>query len=178
MTPLPVAEDFDAFNARLLDACTKRRQAILRGHTALIAERMQADLEAFMTLPPAPMTPVTKSPLGSPPCRSCATRTTITRRRRATAIKRFWRRDMSTGLRSSAGVRRSLCIRAATRRPISLTTPALPALSGVAVLSLSAGRDRRDNRSARLSWPHRRLRLRFSGSGGTGMTLSQETAAR
>ena len=40
MTPLPVAEDFDAFNARLLDACTKRRQAILRGHTASIAERM------------------------------------------------------------------------------------------------------------------------------------------
>ena len=34
-----------------------------------------------------------------------------------------------------------------------------------------------DNRSARLSWPHHRLRLRFSGSGGTGMTLSQETAA-
>ncbi len=54
MTPLPVAEDFDAFNARLLDACTKRRQAILRGHTASIAERMQADLAAFMTLPPAP----------------------------------------------------------------------------------------------------------------------------
>jgi hypothetical protein len=32
MTPLPVAESFDAFNVRLLDACTKRRQAILRGH--------------------------------------------------------------------------------------------------------------------------------------------------
>ena len=32
MTPLPVAESFDAFNARLLDACTKRRQAILRPH--------------------------------------------------------------------------------------------------------------------------------------------------
>src|SRR3979411_1511750 len=47
--------------------------------------------------------PVTKSPLGSPPCRSCATRITIIRRRRATAIKKFWRRDMSTGLRSSAG---------------------------------------------------------------------------
>jgi hypothetical protein len=109
MTPLPVAENFDAFNVRLLDACTKRRQAILRGHTASIAERMQADLAAFMTLPPAPYDA----------CDKVNTRiTTINRCRRATAIKRFWRRDMSTGLRLSAGVRRSLCIRAATTRPI------------------------------------------------------------
>jgi transposase len=41
MTPPPVAESFNAFNARLLDACTKRRQAILRGHRTTIAERMQ-----------------------------------------------------------------------------------------------------------------------------------------
>src|SRR5438309_411505 len=54
MTPLPVAESVDAFNIRLLDACSKRRQAILRGHTASIAERMQADLAAFMKLPPGP----------------------------------------------------------------------------------------------------------------------------
>ncbi|WP_256378582.1 hypothetical protein [Methylocystis sp. ATCC 49242] len=31
MTPLPVAESFEALNARFLDACTKRRRAILRG---------------------------------------------------------------------------------------------------------------------------------------------------
>ena len=54
MTPLPVAESFDAFNVRLLDACTKRRQAILRGHRTTIAERMQAGLAAFMKLPTAP----------------------------------------------------------------------------------------------------------------------------
>jgi transposase len=54
MTPLPVAESVDAFNIRLLDACSKRRRAILRGHTASIAERMQADLAAFMKLPPGP----------------------------------------------------------------------------------------------------------------------------
>src|SRR5262245_6900375 len=54
MTPLPVAESFDALNARLLDACAKRRQAILRGHRTTIAERMQADLAAFMKLPPPP----------------------------------------------------------------------------------------------------------------------------
>ena len=54
MTPLPVADSFDAFNARFLDACAKRRQATLRGHAATIAERMQADTAALMPLPPAP----------------------------------------------------------------------------------------------------------------------------
>jgi transposase len=54
MTPPPVAESFDALNARLLDACTKRRQAILRGHSVTIGERMQADIAAFLPLPPAP----------------------------------------------------------------------------------------------------------------------------
>jgi hypothetical protein len=71
-TPLPVAESLDAFNARLRDACTKRGQAILRGHTVSIAERMQADLASFMKLLPAgyPMTPVTLAPRGFHPCRS------------------------------------------------------------------------------------------------------------
>lgn len=54
MTPLPVADSFDALNSRLLGACTKRRQAVLRGHNTTIAARMQADLAAFMPLPPAP----------------------------------------------------------------------------------------------------------------------------
>ena len=54
MTPLPVAESFDALNAHLLDGCHKRRQAILRGHTISIDERLQADVAAFMPLPPAP----------------------------------------------------------------------------------------------------------------------------
>lgn len=54
MTPLPAAECFEALNARFLDACTKRRQAVLRGHATTIAERMQADVAAFMPLPPAP----------------------------------------------------------------------------------------------------------------------------
>ena len=54
MTPLPVADSFDALNARFLDACMKRRQAILRGHITTIGERMRADLSAFMPMPPAP----------------------------------------------------------------------------------------------------------------------------
>jgi hypothetical protein len=61
MTPLPVAESYDALNARFLDACAKRRQAILRGHRTTIAERMQADLAAFMKLPPAPCDACDKS---------------------------------------------------------------------------------------------------------------------
>ncbi|MDA1278297.1 MAG: IS21 family transposase [Verrucomicrobia bacterium] len=54
MTPLPVAASYDGLNAKLLDACTKRGQAILRGQTATIAERMQGDKAVFMRLPPAP----------------------------------------------------------------------------------------------------------------------------
>jgi hypothetical protein len=54
MTPLPVADSFDALNARFLDACDKRRQAILRGQTTTIGERMRADVAAFMDLPAAP----------------------------------------------------------------------------------------------------------------------------
>ena len=48
MTPLPVAESYDALNARFLDACAKRRQ-------------VQADLAAFMALPPAPCDACDKS---------------------------------------------------------------------------------------------------------------------
>jgi transposase len=54
MTPLPVADSFDTLNARFRDACSKRRQAILRGHTITIGERLQADTAAFMLLPPVP----------------------------------------------------------------------------------------------------------------------------
>ena len=50
MTPLPVTDSFEALNARLADACTKRRQAVLRGHTTTIDQRMQADVAAMMVL--------------------------------------------------------------------------------------------------------------------------------
>jgi hypothetical protein len=51
MTPLPVVDSFDALNARLAAACTKRRQAILRGHTTSIDARMAGDIAAMMPLP-------------------------------------------------------------------------------------------------------------------------------
>ena len=51
MTPLPVVDSFDALNAKLAKACTKRRNAILRGHSVTIDQRMQADLAAMMALP-------------------------------------------------------------------------------------------------------------------------------
>ena len=54
MTPLPIADSFDTLNARFLDACIKRRQAVLRGHSTTIAERMAADISAFMPMPAAP----------------------------------------------------------------------------------------------------------------------------
>ncbi|MGH7044412.1 MAG: IS21 family transposase [Acetobacteraceae bacterium] len=54
MTPLPVADSFDALNARFLHGCTRRGEAILRGHSTTIATRMEADIAAFVALPPAP----------------------------------------------------------------------------------------------------------------------------
>ena len=51
MVPLPVADNFDALNAKLLDGCIKRSQAKLRGQTETIAERMKRDTAALMALP-------------------------------------------------------------------------------------------------------------------------------
>lgn len=51
MVPLPVADNFDALNAKLLDGCIKRQQAKLRGQTETIAERMKHDTAALMALP-------------------------------------------------------------------------------------------------------------------------------
>lgn len=57
MVPMPVADSFEAMNARFLEQCLKRRQAMLRGHEQSIATRMQADLAAFMALPAVPFDP-------------------------------------------------------------------------------------------------------------------------
>ena len=51
MVPLPVADDFDALNAKLRDGCIKRQQARLRGETETIAQRMHRDTAALMALP-------------------------------------------------------------------------------------------------------------------------------
>ena len=51
MVPPPIADDFDALNAKLLDGYIKRSQAKLRGQTETIAERMKLDTAALMALP-------------------------------------------------------------------------------------------------------------------------------
>ncbi len=51
MVPMPVADSFDAMNARFLEQCVARRQAVLRGHSQSIGERLAVDLAAFMALP-------------------------------------------------------------------------------------------------------------------------------
>jgi transposase len=51
MVPMPVADSIDAMNARFLDQCVARRQAVLRGHSQSIGDRLAADLAAFMALP-------------------------------------------------------------------------------------------------------------------------------
>jgi hypothetical protein len=57
MVPMPVADSFDALNARFLEQCVERKQAVLRGHSQNIAERLTADLAAFMPLPAVPFDP-------------------------------------------------------------------------------------------------------------------------
>lgn len=54
---MPVADSFDAMNARFPEQGVKRRQAVLRGHSQSIGERMHADLAAFMALPAVPFDP-------------------------------------------------------------------------------------------------------------------------
>ena len=51
MVPLPIAHDFDALNATLLDGCIKRQRARLRGETETIAQRLQRDTAALRALP-------------------------------------------------------------------------------------------------------------------------------
>jgi len=50
---MPVAANFDALNAKLLDGCIKRQHAVSRGHTESIAQRFVHDRAALMPLPVA-----------------------------------------------------------------------------------------------------------------------------
>lgn len=51
MVPVPVAESFEALNARLEASCRKRMVAVLRGQTTSIAARFAADAALFMARP-------------------------------------------------------------------------------------------------------------------------------
>jgi transposase len=57
MVPMPVADSIDAMNARFLEQCVDRRQAVLRGHSQNIGDRLTSDLAAFMPLPAVPFDP-------------------------------------------------------------------------------------------------------------------------
>lgn len=60
MVPLPRVASIDEFNARLLHACTRRRQAVLRGQTESIEQRLRRDLAVFQALPASPFDPCDK----------------------------------------------------------------------------------------------------------------------
>jgi transposase len=51
MVPLPRVRSIDELNVRLLDACEKRKVAVLRGHNDSIAVRLERDRKALMALP-------------------------------------------------------------------------------------------------------------------------------
>jgi transposase len=60
MVPLPRVRSIDELNARLLAACQKRQDAVLRGHATSIAQRLKADQQAFMALPELAFDPCEK----------------------------------------------------------------------------------------------------------------------
>ena len=51
LVPIPRADDFVALNAHLERKCLERMDAVLRGHTETIGQRMERDLEALLPLP-------------------------------------------------------------------------------------------------------------------------------
>ena len=54
MVILPVADDFDALNAPLLDGCLQPQRAVLRGQSDTLAQRLVRDRAALMPLPVTP----------------------------------------------------------------------------------------------------------------------------
>jgi hypothetical protein len=54
LVPMPRFESFEALNAWQEEQCLKRQDAVLRGHTEMIGERLMRDLDALMPLPAVP----------------------------------------------------------------------------------------------------------------------------
>ena len=54
LVPIPVFESFEALNSYLLECCRRRMADCLRGRDGTIGERLERDLAAFQTPPPAP----------------------------------------------------------------------------------------------------------------------------
>ena len=54
LVPIPRAESFAALNAHLEQRCLERMDAVLRGHTETIGQRMERDLDALQPVPAVP----------------------------------------------------------------------------------------------------------------------------
>ena len=54
LVPIPSFESFQALNAHLEQRCLERMDAVLRGHSETIGQRMERDLDALLALPLAP----------------------------------------------------------------------------------------------------------------------------
>ena len=53
LVPIPAVESFQVLNAHLEGRCLERMDAVLRGHTETIGQRMERDLEVLLSLPAA-----------------------------------------------------------------------------------------------------------------------------
>jgi transposase len=54
LVPMPRFASYEALNAWLEEQCLKRQDAVLRGHSETIGERLLRDLDALMALPAVP----------------------------------------------------------------------------------------------------------------------------
>ena len=54
LVPMPEFDSFDDLNTHLEERCLDRMEAKPRGHSETIGERMERDLDALLSLPPAP----------------------------------------------------------------------------------------------------------------------------
>ena len=54
LVPMPRFASFEALNAWLEEQCLKRQDAVLRGHSETIGERVQRDLDVLLALPATP----------------------------------------------------------------------------------------------------------------------------
>jgi len=129
MTPLPVAESFDAFSTPASLMLHQAASGDLTAHTVVNRRADAGGLAAFIKLPPAPYDACDKVTARVSSCRSCATRTMITRCRTLWPSRGSGEICRPSGDRL-AGMKRSPCIRAATRRPDFILQSA--ALFGVA----------------------------------------------
>ena len=92
LVPIPRADDFAALNVHLERKCLERMDAVLRGYTETIGQRMERDLEALLPLPAAAYEACDQQASRVSSCPWCGTAPMTTRCRWPTDTGTCWSR--------------------------------------------------------------------------------------